>query len=279
MGGAARRPMVLRVEGAFTDDDAQGNVAYGSLAAAVGIAPGLDAGVFLSQGAGRTTGEAVTFGDDLIGFGGYLRGNPDGEGLTWKAMAGVSTGTAELARSGAVADLDAGLVENGTGEAGIDTRAFGVEIGRRIALADGARITPYAGLTFARTTREAYTETDAVASPLSYDAFTQDQTVLTLGFTSTHDLGNRAVLRLGAGIEHDLNVSGDLLTGTSPIAGLETFAVDVSGGVDPTRGFLSVGLSVDVGTASTLTLDAGLRESAARDTVIGTVAVGYEIRF
>ena len=279
MGGAARAPMALRVEGVFGDDAAQGAKRQASLSAAVEIAPGVEAGAFLSRGAGQTTGEAVRFGSDLVSFGGYLRHNADGEGLTWKVMAGASSGTATLSRSGALADLDAGLVENGTGEAGIETRALGLEIGRRIALDGGARIMPYAGLTFARTTRDAYVETGGTDSPLGFDAFTQDQSTLTLGFASAHPLSDRAVLRLGGGVEHDLHVSDRAMTGTSGIAGLETFAVDVSDVADPTRAFLSVGLSMGLGNGGTLSLDAGLRESAERGEVIRTVAVGYEFRF
>lgn len=278
MGTRGKQATALRVEGVFSDGPDQGGSDMASLTAAIELSPGLNAGAFLMQGNESATDSTIRFENNTLSVGLYLRSNPQGQGFTWKAMAAAAHGTAVLTRSGAPDDLNEGLVENGSGSADVDTRAVGVEIGHRFITQDGASITPYAGVAFARTTRDAYSETGGATSPISYDAFAHDQSVLTVGVTADYRVTDSTRLHLRGGIARNMQGASSPMAGTSDIDGLTDFSVDVAD-INANHAFLGLGLSVMVGASNTLTVDMGVRQSADQPDVVRTLRAGYEVRF
>ncbi len=272
--GTQPPPMALRLEGSLTANAETASAGFAAITGAVGIGERLVLGGFLSTGAeiSTQTGFSMSGGQPAAGI--YLRSRDVlASGVTWKlALAGLS-GAAQITRSALLADT-----EPGTGAAALDGSSASFELGYTIVGDDG-KLTPFLRLAGASTTRSAYTETDAVSFPVSFDAYDFTETTLTLGLGAARRIGAETILRFGFGVEADLYRSSDPVTGTSDIPGLTSFSVAGPAVLNPVRVSASLGLARELDEGRQVRFDADLGQSAYTDALTATVALGYESQF
>ena len=272
--GPATLPMALRLEAGLADSSGTGQQHFGGITAALGLSDSLTLNGFVS-GLGELRGiDGLDLSGDQTAIGFSLRSNSAGNtGLTWRLAVARSGGDADISRSSALADT-----ESGSGNASLTTLAARGEIGygfdRGFAL-----LTPYLRIENARTTRGAYTESGSVSSPASFDAYTSEVTTATLGLNGELRASANTSLRFGIGAAHDLNRSGDPVTGTSLIPGLASFSVAAPTVLNQTRAFASAGVSYFLTNGAEIALDAELAQSAYRKAPTGIASISYAIRF
>lgn len=273
-GEAAPNRLALRF-GALTDDSGAGNLTVGSLTAAYQIDDRLSAGISYERADQTQTDQGFSTRADSDALAVYLRSrNAGGAGLTWKLAFGQSRGDITIDRAAGVVGAEAG-----TGSATLRVRAASAELGYGIRSGDRLLVSSYLRLTHATLTRGAYAEQATIAFPLTYHATTITRTTATLGLDVTIAAGPDTMVTLGAGVDHDLTLSDDAITGTSAIPGLATFTTDMTGPLDRTRAYLAASLRHDFGDDSSLLLTGQLGEDAYSTSLTKTVGLSYEIRF
>ncbi len=197
--------------------------------------------------------------------------DPSGLGLTWKLSLGHAGGDGNIARPGLLPNTEAG-----TGEA--DIRALGLlgEVGYGYGFGNGI-LTPYAQLSYTRTTRDGYTET-GVDNPITFESYAVQATSLTLGaeyFKPVSDVGS---LSLAAGVEFDLSRKASNIRGTSGISGLESFDLQAPDASDDARAFVSASYRHMFG-AGNIIASFGVTEEAYSGKPTGQIGLTYEARF
>ncbi|MEY4871678.1 MAG: hypothetical protein RLZZ563_1008 [Pseudomonadota bacterium] len=205
----------------------------------------------------------------------YLGSNRDkDEGLIWTLAYTVRQGTVGTYRFPGVVGA-----EMGYGTATMSSHRASVELGYGLRPNDSLLVTPLFRLSHSKITRAAYTEDATIAFPLSYDAANFDRTTATLGLDLAIIAGATTVISMGAGVDHDLNASPDILTGTSAIPGFATFATAATGPVDTTRLYASASLRRSFAGGSSILVSGRIAEDATSASTYKTLGVTYEISF
>jgi len=192
----------------------------------------------------------------------------------WQAGASIGWGR----ESGAIArgrGLDNVMLA--TGDASLDT------FGARAAIGYGFQqqewlIIPSATLAHFRTSRSAYAETGADFNA-SYDALSIQRTTATLAISAERSVAEQGILSLGVGVERDLSVERAILTGTSTIPGMESFAVGSTLERHRTRGFLDAGYTHDLGDDRAMSGSLRVGQAAFGSAPQVSLGVHYGVRF
>ena len=149
------------------------------------------------------------------------------------------------------------------------------------ALARDVLATPYAGLRYTDSTRGAYSETtsEAVADPISYNAYVQRLTTATLGVRFNGALTDKLSYQIGLGGEYDLSSVANAYSGTSAISGLESFALANTANANRLRGNGSVAIGYAIAPNQKLTTSVSVRGEAYSDKSNTIVMAGYVVGF
>ena len=236
-------------------------------------------GAFINYSVAQDGLSSVKFGEDMPTFGGFIAyaQKPDGTGVQARLAASYNTGRATITRDDSLYDG----TEAGSGVANLTTYAIGGDLGYGFALARDVLATPYAGLRYTDSTRGAYSETtsEAVADPISYNAYVQRLTTATLGVRFNGALTDKLSYQIGLGGEYDLSSVANAYSGTSAISGLEAFALANTASANRLRGNGSVGLAYITAPNQKLSASVSVRGEAYTAKPSTNVLMGYQVGF
>ena len=211
----------------------------------------------------------------MLGAFAVYQENADFSGLTIRAALAYQQGDLRITRP-ELTDTEAG-----TGRAQTSALAFGGEIAYGVPLDNTWVAQPYAGLRRSDSQRRGYTETtsDSVEYPITYNRFGQQVTSATAGLRLRGAITPEFSLTFGAGMEHDLNSKMDRYSGTSTIAGLETFSINASQQQNETRAVGSAGMRYMVASNQAVAFDASVRQMPYGNDPSITTMLRYSIGF
>ena len=164
-----------------------------------------------------------------------------------------------------------------TGDAKLETLSARATVGYGFQQQDWL-ITPSATLAHFSTDRSAYAETGADFNA-SYDALSMQRNTATLAIAGEYQISEQVTLSLGVGMVHDLSVDRAMLTGTSTVPGMETFAVDSTLERRDTRGFFDVGYTHDLGNGRSLSGSAHVGQADFGNALQVSLGINYAMRF
>lgn len=219
-----------RADGALSNNADMGNTKTGSLVLAYGLKPDLDVGLYTAMRGIDLTLNGSGFDGTMNAYGVYLRKRDDtGVGLQWKASLAATRGSATLSRGENTDGADAAFgTANLTGNAASAELGYGVKV-------KGFTVTSFARLSYSSMTRGAYAEDAATAAPISYDAFTQTSTTITVGASGETTINDTDALFGSVYAVSDLNRSNSGLSGTSTIVNMTDFDIASSDQLNPVR--------------------------------------------
>lgn len=264
----------LRIGGTYAENADTGTASVGSMTAAMALSDTLTLGGSVEDGSTNTRIGGFEARGTASSLAVYLRSrNVDGQGLTWRVSAGYASGTSTYARGAGFPESEGGF---GTAS---NTAVYGaVDIGYAVRFG-GLTLTPNLRLAQSSATRGAYTETNAVGFPLSFDAFTESATTVTVSFDSAFDLSARSALTLGLGFSTDLSRTSPNMTGTSTIEGLETFNIASAGVVNSTRAFANLNYRYAFDQSNSLLATVRAAQDMYSSAVTANFGLHYEVRF
>ena len=251
----------------------------GVLTAAYRVNDQVRVGAFVDYRSSEKAPTNIKFGNDLPTFGvfaGYSQ-NANGVGLQGKVLAAVQKGDATVTRDNSLSST-----EPGSGKGSLNAYVISGELGWGFVVAPLMITTPFVGLRYTDATRGGYTESTVagtVDNPISYKDYSQRLTTATAGIRVMGMFTEKVGYRLSGGLEHDLRQQTSSYSGTSAISGLETFAVDITGVNNRTRGFASAGLFYQIDKAQRLTANVSMRNQAYTSQNAATVMGGYQVAF
>ena len=140
---------------------------------------------------------------------------------------------------------------------------------------------PYAGLRRSDSQRQGYVETtsDSVQFPITYNRFGQMVTSGTAGLRLHGAITPEFSLTFGAGMEYDLNSKMDRYSGTSTIAGLESFSINASQQQNEVRAVGSAGMRYMIASNQAVAFDASVRQMPYGNDPSITTMLRYSIGF
>ncbi len=272
-GGAARAPYALRFSLGASGGDGTG-ATVGGVSAALALS---DSNMVLGGYLGLANEDGDLAGLDvdgtLLAGGLWLRGNPQGAGLTWKIGASHIGGDVNILRDASLSSTEAGL-----GSSRLSATSLQAEIG--YGMDRGAmRLTPFAALRHTEVSRDGYTESNGVTFPLTYDDYDQSWTVARLGVHADMAAGPRGQLRLSGGLDVDLDRGSNPVTGTSAIPGMATFSVAGAQVTHETRGFANAQYVHGLGNGMAFDVSLGVTQSAYGGGAVVSGGLGLQMHF
>ncbi|MEY4981986.1 MAG: hypothetical protein RIR62_252 [Pseudomonadota bacterium] len=263
-----------RAEGSFDQNSELGKTRNGSFVVAYGLRDDLDIGVYGSRRGVDLSFGGFGFDGNMTSVGVYLRQRPDdGLGLQWKLAVGGAVGSADISRAAGIEGAEAGA-----GTADLNGRVAAFELGRGSKVGD-TLVTSFGRLTYSKMGREAYTETSDITAPVTYGAYEQTLTTITLGLNADRRLSERVRVTGGVYAVRDLSRSADSVTGSAVLGGLDEFTLAAPEVVNATRFGLDVTAFFDVGSDSRIYTRAGAQRAANTGKPTVSIALGYEARF
>ncbi|MEN8837426.1 MAG: autotransporter outer membrane beta-barrel domain-containing protein, partial [Celeribacter marinus] len=273
-GGGHQYRWATAVEGSYAKNSEVGSNAAGSLIVAYALDDELDLGVFAATETVNLSLLDNGYHSNMQAVGMYLRGRSNSrEGFQWRASAGILDGSARMSR----AATDAGG-EAATGTAGISGYMAAVEIATAFRTSD-AFVTPYARLTYAETSRAAYTESDGASAPVSYDKLVLRSTIARVGVNANVMLRGTTTMVGDVYAESDFGANGSSLSGTSTIDGLSEFDLAATAKTNDMRFGSSIAIYEDISASSRVYSKISVsRETYGTKPTVG-IALGFETRF
>lgn len=255
------------------------NEGSGVFIAAYRLTENVRLGTFIDYRASETEPTNVKLSNDLPTFGAFVGYSQhlNGSGLQGKLIAAVQNGSATVTRDNSLADT-----EPGSGKGSLNSYMISGELGWGFAVSPSMLATPYVGLRYTDATRGGYTEdtvSGTVDYPVSYSDYSQRLTTATIGVRLAGMLTEKVGYQIGAGIEHDLQQKTSTYSGTSTISGLETFAINVDGVKNRTRGVGSVGMFYQVEKNQRLISNVTFRNQAYTSQNAVSAMAGYQVAF
>jgi hypothetical protein len=195
----------------------------GILVASYKVSDSLRIGTFVDYRGFESGPSTINFSNTQPSFGAFigLSQNQNGLGLQLRMSAAYNQGDMKLTRDDSLNGTEAGA-----GTSGLTSYAFGGEIGYGFAVMKDVVLLPYAGLQQAKATRAAYTESNGVNMPISFNSFTEDIVYVSGGVRSTVKQSDKITYTVSAGLEQDLYAGIDFYSGTSSISGLSSFSIN-----------------------------------------------------
>lgn len=273
-GGGHQYRWATAVEGSYAKNSEVGSNAAGSLIVAYALDDELDLGVFAATETVNLSLLDNGYHSNMQAVGMYLRGRANSrEGFQWRASAGILDGSARMSR----AATDAGG-EAATGTASISGYMAAVEIATAFRASD-AFVTPYARLTYAETSRAAYTESDGASAPVSYDKLVLRSTIARIGVNANVMLRGTTTMVGDVYAESDFGANGSSLSGTSTIDGLSEFDLAATAKTNDMRFGSSIAIYEDISASSRVYSKISVsRETYGTKPTVG-IALGFETRF
>ena len=255
------------------------NEGSGILTAAYRLTDNVRLGTFIDYRASETEPTGIKFSNDLPTFGAFVGYSQhlNGTGLQGKALAAVQNGNATVTRDNSLT-----RTEPGSGKGSLNSYMVSGELGWGFAISPSMLATPYVGVRYTDATRGGYTEgtvSGTVDYPVSYSDYSQRLTTATAGVRLAGMLTDKVGYQIGAGLEHDLRQQTSAYSGTSTISGLETFAINVDGVKNRTRGVGSVGMFYQVEKNQRLISNVSIRNQAYTSQTAVSAMAGYQVAF
>lgn len=212
-------------------------------------------------------------GRNLALWGVYSAGGEARTGLQLGVALGYGTSEGEVARGRLLTD-----VLLATGQSKVTTHAVEASLGFGIEQANGWRLTPTLSLAHFDTSRAGYAEAGA-AFNATYDAMEFSRTELTLAIEGEVKLSEAGRLRLGGGVEQELNTGKPRLSGTTDLPALSTFDIEGDFVPNKTRPFVTAGYTHDFGNGSSFTADIKVSRAVYGNSPSVGVGAGYGWKF
>lgn len=227
-------------------------------------------GAYYGTGGLKSGYDNATFG----GFAGYADHN-DGTGLKVRVSGAYNPGTVIITR----ALLD--NTEAGSGAAGLYGSGVYGEAGWGFGLGNFLVVTPYFGIRYIDTTRNAYSESAnaIVQFPIAYNEFYERVVTGTAFGVASGKLIDSLGYRLGGGVEFDFNRFANSYSGVSLIPDLETFAIANGGVWNAVRPAGLAGVTYDVAPRQQLFATTIVREQPYSTRAYMSGLLGYQIAF
>ena len=211
-----------------------------ALIAAYRAQPDMRLGAWIDQNESRKMASNVTAGNSTPMFGAFAVWNENpqtGEGLEVKLAAAY--GQKDLALTRAVV----GTSERGQGNSTLSTAVAEASVGYGIALDESVRVSPFAGLRYARLSNTGYTENADIFSPLTLAKTTQSAKSVIAGVNLYAKPEGPFGLDLSAGVERYVSTSAAQLSATG-IDGLSP--VQMTPVLSQNRPFASASLRYEI---------------------------------
>ncbi|MCK8482687.1 autotransporter domain-containing protein [Aliiroseovarius sp. S2029] len=267
-------PFSIKVNAGAASNRDGNDTALAGLIAATALTDNLSLGGFLGLGTDDDTLTGFGIDGTFRSFGVYLQGgHPATEGLNWKLAAAQSAAEVEITRSTALPNTERGL-----GRTDMRARAGSIEVGYGMQRG-AALVTPFLRVSRSSVDRDGYTETNAVAFPVTYDDYEVSATTATLGADVRIPVSAAGVVRLKAGVEWDLSRSTDTVSGTSAIPGMTSFAIAGPALEHEERLFAEARYTHALGNGRSYDLGLGVHQTpyAEKPSVMATI--GYQMDF
>lgn len=241
------------------------------LVAAYKVNDKLRVGAFIDQNASTPSVNGVSI-DKAPMYGVFgVYGQPDGMG--WETRVASSWSQQNLTQMRSVV----GSSEAGVGSASLRSQALSGVVSYAMAVPNTDWVaSPYAGLRRTSILRAAYTETNAVSTPLSYADLSQDITTALAGVRMSKKLGNDWSVSASVGVEQNIGSSISTLD-ASGVTGLTS--TDFSAGYARTRPVASVSGSYAINKDQRISLTAMYRQEAFQSSGSTAGMVMYQVGF
>jgi hypothetical protein len=198
----------------------------------------------------------------------------DGTGLQGRVSAAYQFGTAEFTHSNIL-----GSSAQASGDANLQTFGAAAELGWGYAIGSGHVVTPFAGLTYAKSTRGSYDDGGdggSVEDPFSYEDYSVTAATGYFGLKMEGPLAEKVLYRAGVGLEGFLEYDLD----SFEISG-EFGSASYDSDVKPSDWAVSgaVGLSYLLETNKMLTLDGYIRQVESGEAPYYAISAGFKMGF
>lgn len=164
--------------------------------------------------------------------------------------------------------------EAGSGSTSLISKAISASISYGKQLGNSNWIaSPYAGIRHVKITRDAYTENNSIANPLTYSSLREGTTIALLGLRLNGRITERTNVMGTIGLEQDLNhnVGNYAATGIDPLS--------FNANIKNTRGVAGFGASFAISQKQVLGVNALYRTEAFQSSASATGLVTYEVGF
>lgn len=258
--------------GKYTSGARDVDATSGALTLAFKPWDGLRVGGFIEQRIGNVSDQGVRLrrGNPDVGLFGVWSQRGDALGTQVRVAYRHGKQDADITRS------DVGGAEIGSGSSKISSQGLQITASHGVEVRENLVMRPYVGLRQIDIERAGYTESNAIASPLTYDALRYRATQVLAGVQLSSHLGERTRISGSLGIEHDASRSmGDY--SASGVAGLG--ALDFGGTGPRTRPVLSLGLAHQVSKNQEISAQAMVRKEAWSGNTTRTAMVTYSVGF
>ena len=251
----------------------------GVFTAAVLLNPNIRVGAFVDVGTVaepkniRFDNTATTYG----AFVGYSE-NKDGTGLQAKASVAYQDTDADFSRFNI-----GGAASTATGDADVASFGFFAQLGRGYAMANNKVLTPYVGLGYARSKRDAFSDAGTgVGLSFSYNDFILERTWAELGVELKGKVAGDNTkwpfyYHVGAALQHDISYRLGDFNATGSISGTNML-IKGNDGANYIRAKAFAGLSYEVKPGTLLGLDLNMQGLDNGD-IASTVLVGVKTSF
>jgi probable HAF family extracellular repeat protein len=247
-----------------------GLISYG-----YGVSDGWTLGGTLSIGSTNLNNNGFDMGSDLGAalWSRYSEGGLARTGWQGDIALGYGRASGEITRG---RGLDNVMLA--TGQSDMDTRLARASLGYGFNQAQGWLLTPMLGITHTSTTRDAYTETGGDFNA-NYDSLTIERTTVDLSLSAETTINDVSRLTLTGGLNHDLSADRVVLTGTSDMPGMETFAVGSTLDRRNTRSFFVAEYAYDISETQTLSGSLKVGQAAFGSKPQVGVGISFDMKF
>jgi hypothetical protein len=244
----------------------------GTLTVAYRVNNNLRVGAYLDQTLNANEATGVHLNNGSPGFGGFGVWNQhvDGYGAQVRVAAGYDDKDMTVTRQ--VIELS----EAGTGKTNLTSYGASIVASYAMWMPGDITFSPYGGIRHTKVKAGAYTETDVVTAPLTYNALTQNVTTALVGAKWTTRITDRAIAYASLGVEQDLKNNGGTYTATG-VDGLTSIAFNPD--INRTRRTASIGSYYNLGDRQRIGANLAWSEQAFTSIDATSLMVTYTAGF
>jgi autotransporter-associated beta strand protein len=227
-------------------------------------------GMFIDQNVPTANSTGITLDKNpMYGVFGVWNQNPDAMG--YEVRLSTSYANQNISQTRNVV----GTSEAGVGSASLTSQATSGVVSYAMPLTDSTWIaSPYLGVRKTKINRGAYTETSAVATPLTYSYLTQDITTALAGVRTSKKFSDNVYVTGSVGVEQNVGSNISTLDATG-VTGLT--ATDFSANYAKTRPVASAGASYAIDKNQRISLNAMYRREAFQSSGSTTALLMYQV--
>lgn len=252
-------------------------VGYAKVTSAYRLSDNVRIGAFLDKGVDNSNLRELSLSTNkpAVGIFGVWNEKADGYGLQARVAATYSQNDAKFSRSPAFA------AEAGSGKTDFESFGYAGEVAYAFPITSDWAAKPYAGVRYTQLKFDGYQEDASaeVTAPLSFSNLKLESTTATAGIRFVGQIAQPLRVTANLGLEHDLNQNYDDLRGTSSIAGLESFRVDVTDGSRRSRAVAGIGAAYALPYTQEISLNADWYQQSFSRQNGSSISASYSIGF